>query len=213
MLHKIAGKITKPDFRDFYNTHKHEVPWIPYYTLCHIQSVLKAHVLAASDVNTLRYVENDNVPDARILSSANQQFMYILDNYDLCIHKNMLGFFAPNPTGFMVKCKAEKDQTANAPKRDRQNSDPQTPTASKKGWLTALGEIKFPDLKHSKRPCLFFILEGKACKKRGSKCTYDHRSYPCGFKRQDQAIICKWVADTPTGNFSSIILEKDHHII
>ena len=102
------------------------------------------------DVNTLRYVENNNVPDARILSSANQQLMYLLDNYDLCVHTKTLGFFAPKPTGFMVKRKAEKDQTATVPKRDQQNSDPQTPTASKKGWLTASGDMKFPDLKHSK---------------------------------------------------------------
>ena len=98
--------------------------------------VLKAHVLAASDMNTLRY-----------------------------------------------KHKADKDQRTNVPKQDQQNSDPQTPTVSRKGWLIASGDIKIPELKHSKKPCLFFILEGKACKKRGSECVYDHRLYPRGFKR------------------------------
>ena len=213
MLYKVASKITTPDFRDFYNTHKHEVQWIPYYILCHIQSILKAHVLAASDVNTLRYVENDNTPDYRILSSANQQFNYILDNYELCIHTNTLGFFAPKPSGFLTKRKGDREQT-QVSKRDRPNTDTHTNGGvSKKGWLVATENIKFPDLKHSKRPCLFFILEGRACKKRGHECSYEHKSYPRGFKRQDQATICKWVSDTPGVNFSSLVLEKDRNIV
>ena len=212
MLYRIASKITTPDFRDFYTAHKHEVQWIPYYILCHIQSIMKAHVLAASDVNTLRYVENDNTPDYRILSSANQQFNYILDNYELCVHTNSLGFFAPKPSSFNVKRKSERDQPQNY-KKDRTNSDtPSNAGVSKKGWLVATENIKFPELKHSKRPCLFFILEGRACKKRGHECSYEHKSYPRGFKRQDQATICKWVVETPAVNFTSLVLEKDRHI-
>ena len=212
MLYKIASKITTPDFRDFYNAHKQDVQWIPYYILCHIQSIMKAHVLAASDVNTLRYVENDNTPDYRILSSANQQFNYILDNYELCVHTNTLGFFAPRPSNFIAKRKNEREQMQPY-KKDRPNSDSQNNTgATKKGWLVATENIKFPDLKHSKRPCLFFILEGRFCKKRGHECSYEHKTYPRGFKRQDQATICKWVADTPGVNFSSLVLEKDRHI-
>ena len=53
MLHRIARKITKPDFKDFYHHNKHELPWVPYCILCHIQSLLKAFALAASDVHTL----------------------------------------------------------------------------------------------------------------------------------------------------------------
>ena len=126
--------------------------------MSHPQSVLRAFVLAASDVNTLRYVENDNIPDARVLSSTNQQFMHILDNYDLCTQTNTLGFFAPKPTDFMVKCKAEKDQQNNALEPDCLTADPQLPITNKKGWLIASRDLMFPELKHSKRPCLFFYL-------------------------------------------------------
>ncbi len=81
-------------------------------------------------------------------------------------------------------------------------------TLLKRGWLTTTGDIKFPELHHSKRPCLFFIIKGKSCRKKASECAYEHKTYPCGFKKQDQATICKWVAETPRVHFSSMVLEK-----
>ena len=211
MLHKVARKITEPDFKEFYNHNKHDMPWIPYSILCHVQSILKAHALAASDVHTLRYVENDGIPDPRILALANTQFDYIIHNYDLCISTNNPGFFASKPTGYVQKRKADKDnQGAPNQKRDRHTND--SNNTLKRGWLTTTADIKFPDLKHSKRPCLFFIIEGKSCRKRGSDCAYEHKTYPRGFKKQDQATICKWVADTPHVQFASVVPEKDRNI-
>ena len=211
MLHKMARKITEPDFKEFYNHNKYEMPWIPYSILCHIQSIIKAHALAASDVHTLRYVESDGVPDPRILSLANTQFEYIINNYDLCISTNNPGFFASKPIGYVSKRKADKEISNNAfQKRDRPNND--NGSSLKKGWLTTTGDIKFPELRHSKRPCLFFIIEGKSCRKRGSECAYEHKTYPRGFKKQDQATICKWVAETPHVQFSSAVLDKDKNV-
>ncbi len=53
ILHKIAKKITEPDFKEFYTHNKYEMPWIPHIILCHVQSILKVHALAASNVHTL----------------------------------------------------------------------------------------------------------------------------------------------------------------
>ena len=212
MLHKVARKITEPDFKEFYNHNKHEMPWIPYSILCHIQSIIKAHALAASDVHTLRYVENDGIPDPRILALANTQFEYIINNYDLCISTNNPGFFASKPIGYVSKRKAERDtNNNNFQKRDRPNNN-DIGTSLKKGWLTTTGDIKFPELRHSKRPCLFFIIEGKSCRKKASECAYEHKTYPRGFKKQDQATICKWVAETPNAEFSSVVADKDKNV-
>ena len=211
MLHKMAKKITEPDFKEFYNHNKYELPWIPYSILCHAQSILKAHALAASDVHTLRYVENDGTPDHNILATANTQFDYIINNYDLCISTNNPGFFATKPSGYAIKRKAEKEiHVSSSNKRDRLTSD--TNNSFKKGWLVTSGDIKFPDLRHSKKPCLFFIIEGKSCRKRGSECPYEHKTYPRGFKKQDQATICKWVSTTPQVQFASIVPEKDRNV-
>ena len=121
MLHKVARKITEPDFKEFYNHNKDEMSWILYSILCHIQSIIKAHALAVSDVHTLRYVESDGVPDPCILALANIQFEYIIYNYDLCISTNNPGFFASKPIGYVSKRKAEKDTNNNSfQKRDCQ---------------------------------------------------------------------------------------------
>ena len=188
------------------------MPWIPYSILCHIQSILKAHAIAASDVHTLCHVENDVTPYPRILASANNQFDYIINNYDLCISTNNPGFFASKPLGYTQKRKADRDQSANTPQKRERSNNEQSMTGLKKGWLTTTGDIKFPDLKHSRKPCLFFIIEGKYCKKKSSECSYDHRTYPRGFKKEDQATICSWVKDTPGVNFASVIPEKDRNV-
>ena len=212
MLHKLAKKVTDPEFKEFYNYNKSEMPWIPYSILCHIQSILKAHAIAASDVHTLRHVENDATPDPRVLTLANSQFDYIINNYDLCISTNNPGFFASKPLGYAAKRKADRDHNSiNQPKRERSNNDSAT-NAAKKGWLVTTGDIKFPDLKHSKKPCLFFIIEGKYCRRKPSECSYDHKTYPRGFKKEDQATICKWVKETPAVTFASIIPEKDRNV-
>ena len=103
MLHKVARKITGPDFKEFYNHNKHGMPWIPYSILSHVQSILKAHALAASDVHTLRYVYSDSIPDPHVLALANTQFDCIIHNYNLCISTNNPGFFASKPTGYVPK--------------------------------------------------------------------------------------------------------------
>lgn len=60
--------------------------------------------------------------------------------------------------------------------------------------------------------CLFLIIEGKSCQKRGSDCAYEHKTYPWGFRKQDQATICKWVTETPHVQFASVVPEKDQNI-
>ena len=83
--------------------------------------------------------------------------------------------------------------------------------ASGLGWINYSGPFSFHN-GLSGQPCKFFALVGKECDKPRNTCQYVHRSIARGFRRPDQAILCKWVKETSNVEWASHIKQSDKSI-
>ena len=179
--------------------------WFAHAMVCQLQSVLNSFVEVAQNYNFQKTVESGSSPPASILSSCFTSFEKLLENTRGAMDDSSSSFlFNSQPLSFRDKRKRESPPKKGDPKKQR-SSEPST-----KGWLVSSGPYSFPS-SWSVTPCKNFAEEGKPCAF-GRSCDFDHKLYPKGYTCKLQALICRWVKDTPTVKFASFVRESDRSI-
>ncbi len=210
MLKGVAKILVTPAFRNYAEKNEAKIPWLTHTLVCQVQSILNRFVDLASNWTSQRLVENDATLPSTLLDSAYRTYDRILNNLDDTLNNSSNILFGVKPLSFVDKTPTKR-RSAGSPS-DGNNSKRQNNSGIvTKGWLVCTGgSFTFPE-NLSKQPCRSYATEGLSCSF-GRNCRFEHKSYPKGFRRVDQSIICDWIKKTNNIEFASFVNESDKNI-
>ena len=207
MLRGIGKFLVKPDFRNYAEKNESKIPWLTHTLVCQLQSIINRFVDAASNWTSQRLVENGGTLSPKFLEGAFRTYERIVNNLDDTLNNSSNILFGVKPLSYIDKHTSNKRKSTSSPDTSAKRSN----TGVVKGWLVCSdGAFSFPE-NLSKQPCRNFATEGLSCSY-GRSCKYEHKAYPRGFRRIDQATICEWVKKTPNVQFASFVAESDRNI-
>ena len=209
MLKGLGKVLVNPSFRRFAEKNEHTIPWLTHTLVCQVQSVLNRFVDIATNFTYQRLVDNGSPLPCDVLDPPFKTYKRILNNLDDTLNNSSNILFGVKPLSFVDRSQKRKSNGASPPTVDGKNKRQNVGTG--KGWLTCSGgSFSFPS-NLSRLPCKSFALEGLECSY-GRTCKFEHKAFPKGFRKIDQAIICKWVKEQNNVSFSSSVSEKDRNI-
>ena len=182
MLKGIAKILVTPAFRNYAEKNESKIPWLTHTLICQVQSVLNCLVDLASNWTSQRLVENEGSLLPTLLDNAYHTYERILNNLDDTLNNSSNILFGVKPLSYIDKA-STKRQSSSSPESSnkRQNSSGVT-----KGWFVCTsGTFSFPE-NLSKQPCRNYATEGLTCSF-GRNCRFEHKAYPKGFRKIDQA--------------------------
>ena len=208
MFLSIGRILASPTFRNYAEKNKTAIPWLTHTLICQFQSVLNCFVDISNNFTYQRKVENDGTLPATLLDAPFNTFNRFMNNLDDALNNVSNTLFGVKPLSYVEKVPAKrKNQSGNLSDHKKSNT-----TGTPRGWLVCTnGTFSFPKAL-SKLPCRNFALEGLECSF-GCTCKYDHKVFPRGYCRPDQAVICDWVNKTENVRFADCISERDRNII
>ena len=126
--------------------------------------------------------------DPKLLDGPYTTFEQFKNNLDDSLNNASNVLFGVKPLSYLERTPGQKRKN-----NMNSSSDSKKPNIGvTKGWLVCSGGIfSFPSAL-SKLPCRNYATEGLDCPF-GRTCKYDHKVYPKGFRRSDQAVVCDWI--------------------
>ena len=210
MLKGVAKILVTPAFRNYAEKNETKIPWLTHTLICQVQSILNRFVDLASNWTSQRLVENEGTLAPTFLDSAYRTYERISNNLDDTLNNSSNILFGVKPLSYNEKAPAKRRSTgspSDGTGTKRQNNS----GVVTKGWLVCTGgSFSFPE-NLSKQPCRNYVTDGLNCSF-GRNCRYEHKSYPKGFRKMDQSIICDWIKKTNNVEFASFVAEADRNI-
>ena len=208
MLKGIAKNLATPAFRNYAEKNEAKIPWLTHTLVCQIQSVLNRFVDLASNWTSQRLVENEASLPPTLLDGAYRTYERILNNLDDTLNNSSNILFGVKPLSYVDKTPSKRRSSSPPDGTTKRHNSNGTVT---KGWLVCTGgSFSFPE-NLSIKPCRNYVTDGLNCSF-GRNCRYEHKSYPKGFRKIDQATICDWIKKTSNVEFASFISEADKNI-
>ncbi len=206
MLKGVAKILVTPAFRSYAEKNEAKIPWLTHTLVCQIQSILNRFVDLASNWTSQRLVENEATLPSSLLDGAYRTYERILNNLDDTLNNSSNILFGVKPLSYVDKAPVKRKTTSPEGSSKRSNT-----TIVTKGWIICTsGSFSFPE-NLTKQPCRSYATEGLSCSF-GRNCRFEHKSYPKGFRKVDQATICAWVKKTSNVEFASFVSEADKNV-
>ena len=209
MFRSIGRILISPTFRNFAEKNETAIPWLTHTLICQFQSLLNRFVEVSNNFTYQRKVENEANMPASLLDATFKTYERFMNNLDDALNNASNLLFGVKPLSFIEQSapsKRKQQQSGSFSDSKKQNTN-----GVARGWLVCTGgSFSFPKAL-VKLPCRNFALEGSECGF-GRSCKYDHKVFPRGYRKPDQAVICEWVNKTDNVRFADSIQERDRNI-
>ena len=211
MLRKLGKLLVSQRFRALSEKLEYTTPWFTHSLICQVQAIINTFVDVAQNWSYQKRVERNSTLDSSILSKCFRDFHVIFDGIEGAMNNSSSSLiFNVRPLSFRQKKRPPSDNTDSSYKK--QKSSPASNGRPTPGWITSSGSFKFPE-NLGLNVCKFFALVGKECDRPRNTCPYEHRSYPRGFNRTQQAVLCKWVKENNNVEWADHIKQNDRNFV
>ena len=176
--------------------------------MCQIQLVLIRFVDLASNSTSEQLVGNEGTLPSSLLNNAYCTYECINNNLEDTLNNSSNILFGVRPLSYVEVKTSSKRKSSNSldGATKRQNN-----CAITKGWVVYTGGTFSFTENLSKQPCRNYATEGLSCSF-SQNCQFEHKVYPKGFRKIDQATICDWVKKTNDVEFAAFVNEADRNV-
>ena len=132
----------------------------------------------------------------------------MINNLEDTLNNSSNILFGARPLSYVEVKTSSKRKSSNSPDG---TTKCQNNGAITKGWIICTGgSFSYPE-NLSKEPCHNYATEGLSCSF-SQNCRFEHKAYPKGFRKIDQATICDWVKKTNNVEFAAFVNETDRNV-